>query len=182
MGRTVQISVEPLTEAAFRPFGQVISTSDRPPDFVGVKSNGWKAVFEVDGPPLVMLLSSRSEGLRFSRLERHFGVTQTFIPLGQVPAVVAVAAPTAADNPDAIPAPEDVRGFLIDGSAGYVLHRGTWHSLDRYPISDQPSQIVIISGHPTQEEIEHAPRDQWRLTQDVDYASRFGVTFEFVVP
>ena len=60
-----------------------------------VNSEGWKARFEVDGPPLVMLLSSRSEGAQFTRLERHFGVTQTFIPLGQVPSVVAMAAPTA---------------------------------------------------------------------------------------
>lgn len=182
MGRTVQINVEPLTEAAFRPFGQLISASDRSPDFEGVSSDGWKAHFEADGPTLVMLLSSRNEGLRFTRLERHFGVTQTFIPLGQVPAVVAVAAPTAADDPAAIPAPEDVHGFLIDGSAGYVLKRGTWHSLDRYPLSEQASQIVIITDHRTQDEIEHAPRDQWHLTQDVDYATRFGVTFEFVRP
>ncbi len=181
MDRVVQIRVEPLTEEAFRPFGELISPSDRPPDFQGVNSAGWKASFEVDGPPLVMLLTSRSEGLHFTRLERHFGVTQTFIPLGQVPAVVAVAASTAAD-PDLIPAVEEVRGFLIDGSTGYVLKRGTWHSLDRYPLTDQASQIVIISGQRTQDEIENAPRDQWRLTQDVDYAERFGVTFEFVMP
>src|SRR5262245_20893278 len=87
MGRTVQINVEPLTKAAFRPFGQLISTSNRLPDFTGVNSNGWKAGFEADGPTLVMLLSSRNEGQHFTRLERHFGVTQTFIPLGQVPAV-----------------------------------------------------------------------------------------------
>jgi ureidoglycolate hydrolase len=181
VSRVVQIRVEPLTEEAFRPFGELLEVSDRPADFRGVTSVGWKAAFEVDGPPLIMLLSSRSEGSRFTRLERHFGVTQTFIPLGQVPAVVAVAAPTASD-PASIPAPEDVRGFLIDGSAGYVLKRGTWHSLDRYPLTTEPSQIVIISGQRTQAELEHAPRDQWQLTQDVDYVAQFGVTFELVVP
>ncbi len=179
MSRTVQIKVEPLTVEAFRPFGQLISVGDQPPDYKGVNSDGWKADFEVDGPPLVMFLDSRNEGFRFTRMERHFGVTQTFIPLGQVPSMVAVAAPTAAD-PAAIPQPEDVHAFRIDGSAGYVLRRGTWHSLDRYPLLPQSSQIVIISGHPTQDEIEHVPRDQWRLTHDVDYAVRFGVTFEIV--
>ena len=182
MSRIVQIEVEPLTEEAFRPFGELISATDRPADFHGLNSEGWKARFEVDGPPLVMLLSSRSEGAQFTRLERHFGVTQTFIPLGQVPSVVAMAAPTAADDPAAIPAPEEVRGFLIDGSAGYVLKRGTWHSLDRYPLSREASQIVIITGQSTQVELENAPRDQWRLTQDVDYASQYGVTFELIVP
>lgn len=181
MTRTVYIPVERLTEESFRPFGELVGTADREPDFRGITSVGWKADFAVDGPPMIMLLSSRSEGLRFRRLERHFGVTQTFIPLGGAPAVVAVAAPTDPD-PGAIPAPEDVRGFLIDGSAGYVLKRGTWHSLDRYPLMDQASQIVIISGRRTQQELEHAPQDQWKLTQDVDYQARFGVTFEFAVP
>jgi ureidoglycolate hydrolase len=182
MERTVKVKVEPLTEAAFRPFGQLISLSDRPPDIEGVNSDSWKSSFEADGPTLVMLISSRNEGLRFTRLERHLGVTQTFIPLGQVPAVIAVAAPTTTDNPAAIPAPEDVHGFLIDGSAGYLLKRGTWHSLDRYPLSEQASQIVIITDHRTQKEIEHTPLDQWHLTQNVDYATRFGITFEIVRP
>ena len=69
---------------------------------------------------------------------------------------MAVAAPTA-DDPAAIPAPEEVRGFLIDGSAGYVLKRGTWHSLDRYPLSRESSQIVIITGQSTQDETRKCP-------------------------
>ena len=180
MGRVVQVPVAPLTEEGFRPYGELIHAADRAPDFHGINTEGWKTAIEVDGPPIIMFLRSRSEGLRCSRLERHFGVTQTFIPMGPVPAVVAVAAPTDPD-PAAIPAPEDVRGFLIDGSAGYVLKRGTWHSLDRFPLGDEPSQIVIISARPTQEELETALQAEWRLTQDVDYAARFGVTFEFVV-
>jgi ureidoglycolate hydrolase len=178
MGRVVQIPVAPLTEEGFRPYGELIHAAERPADFQGITTEGWKTAIEVDGPPMIMFLSSRGEGLRFTRLERHFGVTQTFIPMGSVPSLVAMAAPTDPD-PAAIPAPEDVRGFLVDGSAGYVLKRGTWHSLDRFPLADKPSQIVIISALPTQEELETAPQDVWRLTQDVDYNARFGVTFEF---
>ena len=58
MGRTVQIKVEPLTEDAFRPFGQLISTSDRSPDFAGINSNGFrthaegaKVSFEAENGP-----------------------------------------------------------------------------------------------------------------------------------
>jgi ureidoglycolate lyase len=116
MGRVVQVPVAPLTEE-FRPYGELIHAAQRPADFQGITTEGWETTFEVDGPPMIMFLSSRNEGLRFSRLERHFGVTQTFIPMGSVPAVVAVAAPADPD-PAAIPAPEDVRGFRIDGSAG----------------------------------------------------------------
>ena len=43
MSRMVQITVEPLTEEAFRPFGELISATDRPADSKGVNSEGWKA-------------------------------------------------------------------------------------------------------------------------------------------
>ena len=180
MARLVQIKVELLTAEAFRPFGELLSTAARPADFNGLNSDGWKAAFAATAPPLIMTLSSRYSGMRFGRLERHLNVTQTFIPLGRIPAVVAVAAPTG-DEPTAIPAPEDVRAFLLDGSAGYVLKRGTWHSLDRFPLYPPSAEIVIITSQDTQQELEHAPRETWRLTQEVDYTARFGVTFELTL-
>ena len=177
MERTVRVKVEPLSEEAFQPFGEVLGPKVRPADYQGVNSVGWKAGFESSSAPVVMVLSSRYAGLCFSRLERHLNVTQTFIPLGRVPAIVAVAAPTAEDR-GAVPAPEDVRAFLLDGTAGYALKRGAWHSLDRYPLHPPSAEIVIITSRDTQEELETVEREQRRLTQEVDYAARFGVTFE----
>jgi ureidoglycolate hydrolase len=113
-------------------------------------------------------------------LERHHNVTQTFVPLGRSPAIVAVAAPTASD-PDAIPAPEDVHAFLLDGSRGYVLQKGAWHSLDRYPLEPPSAEIIIITSRHTQRELETVAPAEWHLTQQIDYAARFGVTFELVV-
>jgi hypothetical protein len=43
-------------------------------------------------------------------------------------------------------------------AAGYELKRGTWHSLDRFPLADEPSRIVIISALPIQEELETTPK------------------------
>jgi ureidoglycolate hydrolase len=177
----VTIKVQPMTEESFRPFGELLSAKARPPDFRGITSDGWKTAFESDGATSLMLLRSRYEGFRFTRLERHFGVTQTFIPVGQVPAVVAVAAPTDPYDKEAIPALQEVRGFLIDGTVGYVLKRGTWHSLDRYPLAPPGSEIVIITSRETQVELETVDPAGWRLTQAVDYAERFGVTFEFAL-
>jgi len=115
--------------------------------------------------------------MRLSRLERHFNVTQAFVPLGSGPALLAVAASTDAAT---IPRPEEVRAFLIDGSCGYVLKRGTWHSPDRYPVQRGESRVVMVTSRSTQDELETKPRDAWRLTQQVDYAERFGVTFQLV--
>ena len=136
MGRIVQISVEPLTEEAFRPFGELISATDRPADFHGVNSKGWKAGFEVDGPPLVMLLSSRNEGLQFTQARapfwRHADIHSA--RAGARGRRGGRTRPTPTTRPR-FRRRRRCEVFLIDGSAGYVLKRGTWHSLDRYPLS-----------------------------------------------
>jgi ureidoglycolate lyase len=174
----VNITAQPLTEEAFNPFGTLLTPGSEPPDFQGVSSVGWKTPFEVDDAPLLMLLVSRFSGLRFSRLERHFMVTQAFIPLGSNPALLAVAAPTESA---VIPKPEDVRAFLIDGSCGYVLKRGTWHSLDRYPLQETETKIVIITSYATQMELETQSSAARRLTQEVDYEELYGVTFQLML-
>ena len=177
MSRIVSIPVEPLTEEAFSPYGELLSVKDRPADFQGVSSVGWKAGFESTASPAIMLLSSRYVGMQFNLLERHFNVTQTFIPLGGVPSIVAVAAPTPGDE---VPQPESLRAFLIDGSAGYVLHKGTWHSLDRYPLRPPSAEIVIITSQDTQQELETVEQHGWKLTQQVDYEAEYGVIFEII--
>jgi ureidoglycolate lyase len=171
--RVRRIAVEPLTEAAFRPFGQVLGAADRPPDYRGDGgSYGWRVGFEADGQLRVSVSAAPPQGRRFTRLERHFHVTQTFVPLDGLPAVVAVAPPTDPRDPDAIPPPEAVRAFLIDGTRGYLLGRGVWHSLDRYPLAPAAVTFVVLSEQET-------ARDPAR-SQIVDYAARFGVTFELV--
>jgi ureidoglycolate hydrolase len=177
VGTIVRVPVQPLTAKSFVEYGQLLVPRDTEPDFQGLMSVGWRADFEVTGEIRIMTLRSQYSGMRFSMLERHFDVTQTFIPLGSDLSVVAVAAPTG-DEP---PKPEEVRGFLLDGTAGYVLKRGTWHSLDRYPLKPPSADIVIITGRLTQEDLERNDPDSFELTEQVDYDSRFGVTFELDV-
>ncbi len=174
--RVIRVKVKMLDAASFAPFGHVLSRSDQPPDFQGLTSVGWKAQFDGSGSPLIMTLSSRYVGMRCSKLERHQNVTQTFIPLGRVPSIVAVAAPTDGDT---TPAPDDVHAFLLDGSSGYVLKAGTWHSLDRYPLYPPSAEIVIVTSLDTQYELESLDRSEWRWTQEVDFAIERGVTLEF---
>jgi ureidoglycolate lyase len=176
MERVVRVKVEMLTPEAFAPFGEVLCRGEQPPGFVGTTSVGWKASYEGSGAPLIMTLSSRYVGLRCTTLERHLNVTQTFVPLGRVPAIIAVAAPT---GETATPAPEEVHAFLIDGSAGYVLKAGAWHSPDRYPLYPPSAEIVIITSLDTQHELETRDRADWQLTQVVDFHADRALTFEF---
>jgi ureidoglycolate lyase len=172
-----ELRVEPLTEEAFAPFGQIISAKDRAPDFKTESgTEGWAVDFR-SGRPLIMLLRTKYQGLRFSKLERHFNVTQSFLPLGGAPAVVAVAPPSTDRN--VIPAPADVRAFLLDGTQGYALARGTWHSLDRFPLYPPDTRWVILTDHETQDDLLTAYRGEggWTLSQEVDYQAHSGVTF-----
>lgn len=183
MTRIVRVRAEPLTEAAFAPFGQVIEEKERTPDFRGERGTlGWHVDFH-GGRPLVALLKTPYQGLAFSKLERHLRLSQTFIPLGGAPAVVAVAAPTALDDPGAIPKPEEVRAFVLDGSKGYALAPGTWHSLDRLPLARPDTRFVMITDRETADDLAaaYAGRGGWRLTHEVDFAARFDVRFEIDV-
>jgi ureidoglycolate lyase len=171
--RVQPVTIEPLTDEAFRPFGQVLGASERAPDYRGGGgSYGWRVDFQADGRPRVSVSVAPFQGLRFSRLEQHFHVTQTFVPLDGAPAVVAVAPPTDPADREAIPAPESIRAFRIDGTKGYLLGKGTWHSIDRFPLSPPSTLFVVLNERETAEDPARS--------QIVDYAARFGVTFELI--
>src|SRR2546422_11626883 len=104
-----EVPFEPLTEEAFAPFGQIIAAKDRPPDFrTESGTQGWAIDFR-SGKPLIMLLKTPYRGLSFTKLERHFNLTQTFLPVGGSPAVVAAAPPPPTADRKALPAPDRMR-------------------------------------------------------------------------
>jgi ureidoglycolate lyase len=180
MARVHRIQIEPLTPEAFAPFGTVIDVGHRPPDYVGTSgTEAWHMAFE-SGRPLVSLLRTPYQGLRFRTMERHFHVSQAFIPLGGEHAAVAVAPPSA--DLDAMPQLDAVRAFLLDGSKGYVLHRGTWHSLDRFPLRPPDTRFVMLTDHETQGDLTaaYAAGKPAALTQEVDLERVFGTTIELV--
>lgn len=161
---------------AFAPYGEVFTARDDPPDFVGIESVGWRSSFICRSEPEVMFYRSRYSSLSFSTLERHFDVSQTFIPLGRVPAVIAVASPREDRE---FPEPEDVRAFLLDGSAGYLLRPAVWHAPDRYPLYPPHSDVVIITDRETQRELETQERTEWRRTEMIDYMELRDIAFAF---
>lgn len=176
--RTRQLKVERLTPEAFAPFGQVIAAQDRKPEFEGLSGTQlWGLDFEVDGRLQLGFLRVPYQRLAFKTMEQHFGVTQSFMPAGGPPAVLAVAAPTPRD---VTPKPEDVRAFLLDGTRGFILKRATWHSLDRFPIFPPHGDWVILTDWETTEDLlASADRLGTNLTRAVDFDKQYGVTFEF---
>ena len=148
-----RLAIEPMTAESFAPFGRLLESSDEPAD----ERVMTPLPFECDGRTTVHAIWQPFAGRSFSLLERHFGVTQTFMQVLGGPSVVCVAAPTDLADVQAIPRPEDVRAFLIDPGRPFSFARGTWHSLDRYVLAPPGATFVILNVDPNP-------------TQIVDYA------------
>ena len=83
MPTTFEIAVEPLSAAAFAPFGQLISEQDAAPLFSVPGAKTWGVDFEIDGTPEVHYARfDHKDDMTFAMIERHFNVTQAFVPLG----------------------------------------------------------------------------------------------------
>ena len=116
--RTLTVTAEPLTAAAWQPFGQVIGGPDQGSASCVLELRD-DAVFHLD------VLSYSWHPLRCDLLNRHHTATQALIPLGGSPAVVVVA-PREVDFSEASHL-DTIRAFTISGTQGINLAIGTWH-------------------------------------------------------
>ncbi len=133
----MQIKTEPLTAAAFAPFGEVLEATgdfrlinaglcqrhhDRAQIDTGEARTGisiFKAV-------------ARALPYSFDLIERHPDGSQAFLPMTEHPFLVIVA-----ESPAHKP-----RAFLTNGAQGINLHRGTWHGV-LTPLSD-PGLFAVV--------------------------------------
>ncbi len=178
MSKLIEIPVEPLTEGSFAPFGAIVGALAAPPALRLDTMATWKAPFAVDGAMEMTVCRYFSQPMRLTVLERHLAVTQAFLPLGGTACVMVVAPPTDLAKPDDAPPPGSLRAFRMEGGAGVVLHRGTWHALRRYPLDADHVDVVLLTGADTQAEIEAQARTgaKPKLTHEVDYATQ-GIEF-----
>ena len=177
--REITLALEPLTHAAFAPYGAIVGGEGLAADFEAEHLWNWRVPFEADGPTQVLLIRYKHGPPVFSRMERHFHVTQGFMPLGGLASAMVVAPPSDPDDAEAVPPPEAVRAFLLAGEAGVILHRGTWHALQRFPLEPPHVDVAFLTDAATQSEIEASATAGTPLarTQVVDYAEREGVRF-----
>ncbi|MBI3503607.1 MAG: ureidoglycolate lyase [Proteobacteria bacterium] len=174
---TIKIVVEPFTPDSFAPFGVVLAKPERPADFEGNRSHSWDLPFRTDGTAKIAYSRFYRQAMKFSMLERHFNVTQGFVPLDATPFVMVVGPRTGRD---ALPAPDTLRAFYLDGAAGLLMHEGTWHTLDRFPVAAPHVDVLFLTAQETQDELvrEKADGSVPVHTQVVDYRKEMGIEFE----
>lgn len=124
------LAVEPLTAEAFRPFGEVIATSEAAAHYP--INAGYAERFhdlarldtQADGGRPVLSLfraKPRSLPMPIALLERHLLGSQAFVPLMAQRFLVVVA------PPGAVPGAGSLRCFLAEPGQGVNYARGTWH-------------------------------------------------------
>lgn len=133
------LAVLPLTREAFAPYGDVIETGDA--HSFAVNSGTAQRFYDLaridvtaeGGHPLVSIFRGQpvSLPLEIHEMERHPLGSQVFMPIGELPFLIVVAA-------DAGGRPGDPVAFLSNGRQGVNYRRGTWHHplLSLHKVSD----------------------------------------------
>ena len=164
MTKTHVLTVEPMTEDSFAGFGDLWYAQEMPDDHRIL----FPTAYSHDGQSTVHVIWQPQGSLTFNELERHFGVTQSFIQLSGAPAVVCAALPTDLDDPNDIPAPGDVRAFLVDPEIGYSFKRGTWHSLNRHILKPPGATFLILNSNPNPTQLLNYETGTSSLSRDLD--------------
>ena len=134
----MQIDLQPLTQEAFAPFGDVIDVPNEPgrqyyenalgnlrPDAHASLSMSLKA--ETPDRPLEAAL-----------LERHEFSSQTFVPIDVARWLIVVAPHAGAGGPDLA----GVKAFIATGQQGVTYKPDTWHH--GLTVLDRPGRFAVF--------------------------------------
>ena len=124
-----EIRTEPLTAAAFAPFGDVLDAPGAPDKLInqglcGRYHDRARLDFSPGGRAGISLFKAEPRALPYTLdlLERHPEGSQAFLPMSAHPFLVIAA-------PDEGGAPGRPRAFLTAPGQGINFHRGTWHGV-----------------------------------------------------
>ncbi|MBS1963320.1 MAG: ureidoglycolate lyase [Bdellovibrionales bacterium] len=137
----MDLSSEPLTRDAYRPYGAVVAADAALPSKSA--NNGTaerynhlgelKNLRETTASPNLCVFRSRpypGSPFRIRLLERHPHSTQLFVPMSESARYLVIVA-TGEDSPDR----STVRAFIARSGQGITYHPGVWHhpliALDR---------------------------------------------------
>lgn len=161
--RTIALQPEPLSAAAFAPFGWLPVDDSDPRDRTFTYEFTW-------GDAHVNVISHSPDEVEHTErgtlcavMYRHDTHTQTLMPLN-VESVVAVA-PAAVDFSAAADL-EAVRAFRLEPLQSFALFRGTWH-WGPFPIGPEPVRMFNVQGKRYAED-----------NASVDLPTRAGAVFE----
>jgi ureidoglycolate lyase len=143
-----RLKVEPLTPEAFKPYGVVLTKPDRNPDANREDLEAWINFSGLlgleDQHPILTYLQCKRHSLPVNQLERHCKGAEAFIPLEGTSILIAAHVGNPND-PNDTPDLDTVKAFLLDGSAGVFLPRGSWHWAP-FPVTATATFVLIMDS------------------------------------
>lgn len=134
-----EINVKLLTKENFEPFGNVIELPSIKPAISNEALDYWGALADLDiEKPQISFLVVKKRDFIIDKMERHVKPTEVFIPL-EGTSVFPVAPPKAEVPVD------EIAAFLLDGSKGVVMKKGTWHWV-AFPTTEKATFAVILGA------------------------------------
>jgi ureidoglycolate lyase len=135
---SMQLTAQPITEAAFAAFGQILTLPAEPGrvDYSAFAENlrpaGAGLCFRTS------LTAPSTLPLKTRVMERHAFSSQAFLPVDVARYVVMVAPDAADGGPDL----DGARLFLVDGRTGINYRAGVWH----HPMTvlDRPAVFATV--------------------------------------
>ena len=157
------LTAQPLTRAAFAPFGDVLDTewdNHYPINAGKCERYHGLATVEVEGPSARVLISifkgtPYDFPLRLGMVERHPLGSQAFMPLSPAPFLVVVC-------PDESGTPGTPHAFLTHPGQGVSYRRNTWHGV-LTPIGTPQDFLVVDRGGYGDNLIEHHFAEPWEI-------------------
>ena len=139
-----KIKVETPTAEALKPFGVVLGRDESVEPMPIDLYNGTVKVrrlgeFISDDKTEMPVCTLQRRPFEVQWMERHVEHTQAFVSLGAKPFVALFAPPNDKELPDL----DQARAFLFDGSAGFMMHLGTWHEFP-FAVLDDTDLLVIL--------------------------------------
>jgi len=142
------LNIQPLTRAAFSPYGEVIETEQRDSFFI---NNGMAERFHAlarieaagkDAGAIISLVKSKQYDMprKLDHVEHHPLGSQAFVPLDETAFIVVVG--KAGESPQA----EDFQAFVTNGRQGINYHPGTWHHVLLTPYSAMTFLCIDRAG------------------------------------
>jgi len=126
MSEPVVINVEPLSEAAFAPFGKILSLPAAAPTGHGRNYQFWAGLAELPRGNVSMgMVQGLWDKEPIDAMEGH--TEQEMLICVEKPQVIVVCKPGNIDDAKAQPKAREARAFLMKPGQGVLFGRGTWH-------------------------------------------------------
>jgi len=146
-----EIKIKILTKEDFEPFGTIIEPPSTKPVISNSSLDFWEALTELDvEKPQVSFLIVKKRDFSLDKIERHVKLTEVFIPL-EGTSVFPLAPPKDVKDPKAKVPLDELVAFLLDGSKGIVMKKGTWHWAP-FPITEKATFAVMLGTNTVKED------------------------------